>query len=255
MGGGSAVANIMQQVASQDLTVAAGVAAASLGWTFAVGQLAGNKSTSKTPVISPLLGRKLLHATCAPGFLLSWPLFSNAASARWVAAAVPLLSVLRLLGAGFGVPSLSGLVRAISRSGSRLEALSGPLYYSLVLVAATVFGWRSPVAAVAVTQMAVGDGIADIYGRPFGKTKWPFAKSKSVEGSMAFVLSAFAACLVMIYVFHAAGFTALTVAATWPALLLISILSAAVELLPGKLIDDNIAVPGVAALLAYIMLK
>merc|ERR1712019_203161 len=105
-------------------------------------------------------------------------------------ATVPLLSVLRLLGAGFGVPSLSGLVRAISRSGSPLEALTGPMYYSVVLLAATIFGWQSPVAAVAIAQMAVGDGIADIFGRRFGKTKWSFAQSKSVEGSLAFLIGA-----------------------------------------------------------------
>ena len=97
------------------------------------------------------------------------------------------------------------------------------MYYTLVLLAANIFGWRSPVAAVAVCQMAIGDGIADIFGRRFGKTKWPFSKSKSVEGSLAFVAGGFGSSLGMIHVLHATGLTALTAAAAAPAVLLISV--------------------------------
>ena len=43
--------------------------------------------------------------------------------------------------------------------------------------------------------------------------------------------------------------------ATVKAVLLISVLTALVELLPGKLIDDNISVPAMAALLAHLLLK
>jgi len=129
------------------------------------------------------------------------------------------------------------------------------MYYTLVLLAATVFGWRSPVAAVAVCQMAIGDGIADIFGRRFGKTKWPFSKSKSVEGSLAFVAGGFGSSLGMIHVLHATGFTALTAAAAAPAVLLISVLSAGVELLPASLLDDNISVPGFAAVLSYLLFR
>lgn len=45
---------------------------------------------------------------------------------------------------------------------------------------------------IAVTQMAVGDGLADIVGRRWGTVKWPFAGGKkSVIGSAAFVLGSF----------------------------------------------------------------
>jgi len=212
--------------------------------------VSGNKS-----MISSVLGRKLLHITCAPAFVASWLLFSKSMWARWVAATVPMLSILRLFRASSIEASSSGLVRAVSRSGSSSETLGGPMYYSLVLLAATVFGWQSLVAAVAVSQMAVGDGIADIFGRRFGKTKWPFAKTKSVEGSAAFVLAAFAASLGMVALFHAAGYTALTAVGVAPTMLLITLFSAAIELLPGNLMDDNISVPSFAAALAYILLK
>jgi len=236
-------------IAAKDLGVAAGVAAASLGWSLTAGRLV-NMS-----MITPVLGRKLLHVTAAPLFLLSWSLFSDNPSAQWIAATIPALSISRLLGASFGVPSASGLVRAVSRSGNSSEVLGGPLYYSLVLLVATVFGWRSPAAYVAVAQMAAGDGMADIVGRKYGKTKWPFAKGKSIEGSAAFALSGFAVSLGMISFLHATGGATLTIAGAAPALLLISLISAAVELLPGQFVDDNFSVPGIAAVLAKLWLE
>lgn len=140
------------------------------------------------------LSRKLIHTGSAPLFLICWPLFSEAPSARVAACAVPLLQVVRLVRAGLSSGQSSGaaahssaeggddvgaqpeaaLVAAVSRSGERSEALGGPLLYTLVLLSATAFGWRSPVAAVAICQMAVGDGVADIFGthcRLHGATK------------------------------------------------------------------------------------
>jgi dolichol kinase len=53
-----------------------------------------------------------------------------------------------------------------SRSGSKTEALGGPLIYTTVLFLCTLLFFRdSPIGVVAMTQMAAGDGIADIIGR------------------------------------------------------------------------------------------
>mmetsp|Transcript_203 Transcript_203/g.638 ORF Transcript_203/g.638 Transcript_203/m.638 type:complete len:312 (-) Transcript_203:336-1271(-) len=216
--------------------------------------------------IQPNLSRKIIHTGSAPLFMLCWPLFSPAPSAPILAGAVPLLQIIRLYRAGRAQPAqptpvgaaeaddTADLVKAISRSGSRSEALGGPFLYTLVLLVATVLGWRSPAAAVAICQMAVGDGVADIVGRRYGSVKWPFSPSKSVAGSAAFVASAFSASLGLISLFHAFGFTALTAAAAAPAVLLISLLSAAVELLPAELADDNVSVPAAAwALSAWLL--
>ena len=53
-------------------------------------------------------------------------------------------------------------MRAVSRSGDKSEALGGPMVYTLVLLGCTLFGWRSVISAVAVCQMAIGDGGAAI---------------------------------------------------------------------------------------------
>ena len=42
-----------------------------------------------------------------------------------------------------------------------------------MLLAATLLGFRSVVAAVAVCQMAVGDGVADIVGRRYAPPPLP----------------------------------------------------------------------------------
>jgi phytol kinase len=135
--------------------------------------------------IDSKLSRKLIHTGSAPLFMLCWPLFSDAPTARILASAVPLIQIIRLFRAGQvtaqdaadGQPeNEAALVKAISRTGERTEALGGPFIYTVVLFTATVLGWRTPAAAVAVCQMAVGDGIADIFGRRFGTIKWPFNK-------------------------------------------------------------------------------
>ena len=41
------------------------------------------------------LSRKLVHILAGPGFVLCWPLFSAQPSARFFAAAVPCLNLLR----------------------------------------------------------------------------------------------------------------------------------------------------------------
>ena len=54
------------------------------------------------------------------------------------------------------------------------------------------------VGVIAVTQMAVGDGLADIVGRKWGSVKWPFSKSKSLVGSGAFLLGSFTISVVLL---------------------------------------------------------
>jgi hypothetical protein len=46
------------------------------------------------------LSRKLIHTSCGPFFMLTWPLFSSMPEARFFAAAVPLLQGIRLAAIG-----------------------------------------------------------------------------------------------------------------------------------------------------------
>lgn len=137
--------------------------------------------------------------------------------------------------------------------GSSQEAIQGPLIYTLVLLACTLLFFRSdPIGVVAVLQMAVGDGLADIVGRRYGRKKWPFSANKSYVGSLAFVLGAFSVTASMLQWFAVTDVMDINVTAALPKLLFITLLCAAVEL--WEVADDNWTVPLTAGLAAKILL-
>ena len=224
---------------------------ASVAWIKVCNLLSGSGLTSQ------YLSRKLVHMGSGPLFLLCWPIFSQTPSGQVCAALVPVLSIIRLLRAGSRKDGgQADLVQAVSRSGDKKEALGGPMVYTIVLLLSTLFGWRSLVSAVAVCQMAIGDGMADVIGRRYGQTRWPkFLEKtgkKSLEGSAAFAFFAFLSSLGFVGLFGATGLTTLTPAVVAPSLLLISLLAALVEVLPFG--DDNFSVPLAAAALSAALL-
>eukprot|EP00667_Euglena_gracilis_P012831 EG_transcript_13197 len=158
-------------------------------------------------IIGRKLSRKLIHITSAPLFLLCWPLYSAAPTARCIAAIPPLANSIRLLSAGLGKVENQDAVQAISRQGGRKELLQGPLYYVLVLLVATVVGWRTSLASyVSISLMAGGDGLADIVGRRFGGVKLPWNSNKSWAGSLAMFIGGFALSMAFVSLFGFAGF-------------------------------------------------
>jgi len=236
---------------SRDVLCAGTCAAGAIAWVGLWSFLATSGA------VSPKVSRKCIHMGSAPIFVLVWPFFSDAPSARVIAALVPLLNAARLvLAARADGAGGAGLVQAVSRSGDRLEVLRGPLFYVGALLLATLVSWRgSPVGVLALAQMAVGDGAADIVGRKLGASnRWPFAPTKSVAGSVAFFTCALAASYGLIGWLHAAGCLALNPADVVVPLIAISAACTAVELLPGAVVDDNISVPLLAAILAKLLL-
>lgn len=141
--------------------------------------------------------------------MASWPLFSGSESARWFAAAVPLLNAFRLVLAGTGVTSSEGSVRSMTRHGDRAELLRGPLYYVIALVAATLAFWRlSPAAALVVASMCGGDGLADIVGRraPSGSPRIPWNADKTLRGSAAMFAASLAFAIALVWLFAGFGY-------------------------------------------------
>ena len=182
---------------------------------------------AKNGKIETKLSRKIIHTGSAPLFMCLWPLYSSGdLTSRVIASLVPLAQMIRLASAGINsakklVPngedttndttsintsSDGDLVNAISRSGSKTEALGGPLIYTVVLFLSTLLGFReSPIGVVAVCQMAAGDGLADIVGRRWGTVKWPFSASKSYAGTAAFVAGAFVVSAAVLGLLSASG--------------------------------------------------
>lgn len=139
---------------------------------------------TKKGVIESKLSRKIIHSGSAPIFMLLWPLYSTSPSAKYIASSVVAIQAGRLILAGlrsgsdkegesksnYGVVatnslnkdtssspsqadgssgSRSGIVGAISRSGSKKEALQGPLIYTIMLFLGTLLWFRdSPIGVV-----------------------------------------------------------------------------------------------------------
>lgn len=212
--------------------------------------------------------RKLIHCGSGPLFMLCWPFFSADPTARFYAAAVPFLQAIAVVASGLAKqqpedqtlaspPTIkkkpSGLVAAISRSGNPAEVLRGPLLYVIILLLSTLCFWReSVVGLVAVSQMAAGDGMADIVGRRWGGKKWPFSSTKSYAGTGAFVVSGFLVSVGLIAWFHFWGLVPALTLGVVGRVGVISVLCAIVELVPWG--DDNVNVPVVASALATALL-
>uniref|UniRef100_A0A7S2DMS8 Dolichol kinase n=1 Tax=Octactis speculum TaxID=3111310 RepID=A0A7S2DMS8_9STRA len=217
-------------------------------------------SVATRGLVDPTISRKIIHCGSAPLFLLTWPLFSSSLTARFFASAIPIFSLLRIIKASQGEKERD-LLAAISRSGGAHEALGGPFIYSLNLLAATLFGWRtSLISVVAIAQMAAGDGLADIIGRRFGASSWTFSPTKSMEGSAAFVVGGFVCSMALIgwlssFKVLSLGYGSgwLSFAALAPRILGISLACAAIELV--TLVDDNYSVPVLALVLGHIFLR
>lgn len=219
--------------------------------------------------LQPRDSRKIIHTFSAPLFILVWPLFSNAYGARVFASIIPLVNALRLYLAATGSSgentsdkntadgSENELAQAISRSGNAEEALGGPFVYVMVLLFFTFFCFTdSPVGVIAIATMAAGDGLADLIGRRFGSNnKWSFNRDKSVAGSAAFVSGAVFASYGLISWLTGFGVmdpVNLSTMDLFGRLLIISVVCAAVELIPAG--DDNYSVPLSAAILSSLLL-
>ena len=130
----------------------------------------------------------------------------------------------------------------------RRELLRGPLFYVLVLQAATLAWWRtSPVPLLAVACMCGGDGVADIVGRRLPSPRLPWNAGKSVAGSTAMLVTSAAMGAGFVRLFSACGLFAVDPAAAAAACVAVAAAATLVESLPLPWLDDNLSVPVVAA--------
>jgi len=209
-------------------------------------------------VLDRKLSRKLIHTSCGPFFMLTWPLFSSMPEARYFAALVPLLQGVRLVAIGSGWIKNESAIRAVSREGSPKELLRGPLFYTTVMVACTAIFWRTSVPGVAaLSLMCGGDGLADIVGRRLGEgNKLFFNKNKSFAGSAAMFIGGFGLSCGLTAVFHSLGYLDVTAAEAAGRLAIIAAACTIVEALPlNTIVDDNISVPVVALVVGGLLFQ
>lgn len=204
--------------------------------------------------ISSGLSRKIIHIGTGPLFVLTWLLFNDAPSARWLAALIPLAITLQFALVGLGLWRDPAAVKAMSRTGDRREILRGPLLYGLVFVALTLLYWKdSPIGIVALMLLCGGDGLADVTGRRFGKARLPWSPEKTWAGTMGMFAGGWLLSLAVLAVYLAAGVFQGSLSAYLLPVTLIALAATAVESLPLRDLD-NLTVPLVAVLLGHILL-
>lgn len=121
-------------------------------------------------------------------------------------------------------------------TGEKMKTLNGATY---VLLSATICVLIFPKLFVitAFSVLIFGDAAAALIGQRFGKHRIPLhnPKKKSVEGSLAFLLSAIAVVLVTPKVAYSATEYFIAIAA--------ALVGTVAEALSSDIIDDNLAVP------------
>ncbi|EFA81634.1 hypothetical protein PPL_05626 [Heterostelium album PN500] len=165
--------------------------------------------------------RKLIHIGTGFIFIFTWGLFPvHNAMSRFCAALIPGIVTLQFSLIGFGVMKDQQTVNSMSRTGDPRELLLGPASYGVIFVVTSIVYWmHSPIGITALSMLFVGDGFAGLIGQEIKTSRLPHNKSKTVGGTLAFIVSS-------IYM---------------PSLFVVTIICAAVESIP--LEDwDNITV-------------
>ena len=220
---------------------------------LALGWLRVNDFAAHRGWISSYLSRKIIHIGTGPLFVLCWLLFNDAASARWLAALVPFAITGQFILVGAGIIKDQAAVQAMSRTGDRREILRGPLYYGIVFVALTLLYWvNSPIGMIALMLMCGGDGLADIIGRRYGKTKLPWNAQKSWMGSAAMLLGGLFFAIVITLPFIYLDYFPITISTFIPRVTLIALAATLVETMPIKDLD-NLTITITAVLLGEML--
>jgi dolichol kinase len=105
--------------------------------------------------------------------------------------------------------------------------------------------------------MCGGDGLADIIGRRFGQTNpLPWNPEKSWAGTSAMFVFGLSMALCLLWYFSVLGYQNLEFSTSVGVLIVIAFVATVIESLPiNKVLDDNLSVPGVAALLGTMLMQ
>ena len=199
--------------------------------------------------VSGRLSRKIIHMGTGPIFVLCWPLFTNSAASPYIAALVPLAITVQFILVGLGYMQDEAAVQAMTRTGDRREILRGPLFYGIVFVVMTILFWyKTPTGIVALMLMCGGDGLADILGRRYGKSKLPWSPDKSWIGSLGMFIGGLVFSAIIVGIFSAMGLFQGSLTAYIFPIAIIAIAGTIVESLPYHDID-NITVTLTAVIL------
>ena len=126
---------------------------------------------------------------------------------------------------GIRFPILSSITRLCVRSSERRRLAYAPVTLALGVVLSLVL-FPALVACVTIAILACADSMATIVGKFYGKIRIPYNHKKSLEGSVAFYITAFMCAVIYVPLKTA---------------LIVSLVSCIIESLPIEF--DNITIP------------
>lgn len=147
--------------------------------------------------IPPEFSRKVIHII-AGSWVLFWPLFDDSHWTKYLNILVP-----GTFGTILAIKGLTGSpddrnVKTMSRTGDRKELLLGPFFFSIVMLIAGTFFYKTVAGVLMMAAVGWGDGIAPYVGKhwPFGYYK-TFGRRKTLSGSFAFLVGSAVAGMMM----------------------------------------------------------
>ncbi len=97
---------------------------------------------------------------------------------------------------GINVPIFSVITQAAARKRDENKFVLGPVTLTLgIIITALLFDYKS--ASVGIYALALGDGLASLVGKLFGKNVLPFTQGKTAEGSLACFCAIFISCFLV----------------------------------------------------------
>ncbi|EGG14695.1 hypothetical protein DFA_10953 [Cavenderia fasciculata] len=200
-----------------------------LSWLLFTQFLSSNK------VVSPARCRKLVHIGTGIIYVMSWGLYPiNDPSSRLYCSIIPALVTFQFTLVGMGLLKDKKVVDSMSRSGNPRELLFGPATYGIIFVLSTIIYWaNSPVGITALSLLCFGDGFAGLIGSEFGRARIPYNRSKTIVGSVSFVIFSVVGSLMLLTIIQSYGYLIhFSLYAFIPSLIVVSIIGAIVESLP-----------------------
>lgn len=200
-------------------------------------------------ILSPFTIRSLVHIL-GGSWVFIWLRMSEREIATGFCFLVTLIvAVLSIIKRKEYMDKAGFLKKAIDGLSSGDETLLGPVLYGFSLTAISYLCWEKRLAgACSIFVLSLGDGMADLIGRNFGRRfyRFPWGKRKSMEGSCS--------CLVFSTVALILGqWASSSYALSIADILVVAIMATIVEAVSPEN-SDNVLVPGVVILYFYLFL-
>ncbi len=160
------------------------------------------------------LSHQIAHIGGGPIFVVCWLLYPDGPLGPWLASLVPLLAALQFALLGLGIATDQKTINALTDSGDHREMLLGPLFYSLMFIALTLFYWRDSPIGIPALMMLCGSWIAGVLAPQIKSMPWPWSSRHSVAGSVITFIAGWLLTLIVFAIYlgigalaaHSAGF-------------------------------------------------